>query len=170
MLKQRIFEEYRLTQTTLQDCFKFKQTTSCKIAGSSNVDTQMISEKHKRNKLNNMEAGCRCKKGATQGSDNKKRKRGPPKLPPKDQKHTNNLLIKKSAHSSNGLIKQSSQTPPRSPTKRKQGHEQNQEQNPTVWGLCKVCGDTQSKHIHYGGRSCRSCRAFFRRSVERYQR
>ena len=30
---------------------------------------------------------------------------------------------------------------------------------------CKVCGDIASTHVHYGGRSCQSCRAFFRRSV-----
>ena len=32
--------------------------------------------------------------------------------------------------------------------------------------LCKVCGDIESKFVHYGGRSCESCRAFFRRTVE----
>ena len=31
--------------------------------------------------------------------------------------------------------------------------------------LCGVCGDKASKFIHYGGRSCQSCRAFFRRTV-----
>ena len=31
-------------------------------------------------------------------------------------------------------------------------------------GMCKVCGGgRESKHIHYGGKSCHSCRAFFRR-------
>ena len=30
---------------------------------------------------------------------------------------------------------------------------------------CGVCGDKASKFIHYGGRSCQSCRAFFRRTV-----
>ena len=32
---------------------------------------------------------------------------------------------------------------------------------------CKVCGDESSKFIHYGGRCCQSCRAFFRRTVEK---
>ena len=32
---------------------------------------------------------------------------------------------------------------------------------------CRVCGDEASKFIHYGGRSCQSCRAFFRRTVEK---
>ena len=32
---------------------------------------------------------------------------------------------------------------------------------------CRVCGDESSKFIHYGGRSCQSCRAFFRRTVEK---
>ena len=32
-------------------------------------------------------------------------------------------------------------------------------------GGCNVCGDKASKYCHYGGRSCQSCRAFFRRSV-----
>ena len=36
--------------------------------------------------------------------------------------------------------------------------------------LCKVCGDISSKFIHYGGRSCQSCRAFFRRTVEKSKR
>ena len=35
-----------------------------------------------------------------------------------------------------------------------------------VSAFCKVCGDKASLHVHYGGRSCASCRAFFRRSVE----
>ena len=35
---------------------------------------------------------------------------------------------------------------------------------------CQVCGDAASKYIHYGGRSCQSCRAFFRRSVVKYAR
>ena len=36
--------------------------------------------------------------------------------------------------------------------------------------ICKVCGDSASAHIHYGGRSCPSCRAFFRRSVQKFSR
>ena len=36
--------------------------------------------------------------------------------------------------------------------------------------LCPVCGDTASSHTHYGGRSCASCRAFFRRSVIKQSR
>ena len=30
---------------------------------------------------------------------------------------------------------------------------------------CPICGDKASTHVHYGGTSCHSCRAFFRRSV-----
>ena len=33
--------------------------------------------------------------------------------------------------------------------------------------LCGVCGDKATKFIHYGGRGCQSCRAFFRRTVEK---
>ena len=36
--------------------------------------------------------------------------------------------------------------------------------------LCPICGDTASSHMHYGGRSCTSCRAFFRRSVLKQSR
>ena len=35
---------------------------------------------------------------------------------------------------------------------------------------CKICGDKASKHIHYGGKSCHSCRAFFRRCVNKFKR
>ena len=31
--------------------------------------------------------------------------------------------------------------------------------------VCPACNDKASIHVHYGGRSCHSCRAFFRRSV-----
>ena len=31
---------------------------------------------------------------------------------------------------------------------------------------CPICGCEASRHIHYGGRGCPSCRAFFRRSVQ----
>ena len=40
----------------------------------------------------------------------------------------------------------------------------------TIPESCKVCGDVASIHIHYGGRSCQSCRAFFRRSVVKFSR
>lgn len=32
--------------------------------------------------------------------------------------------------------------------------------------LCPVCGNEAGKHVHYGGKACTSCRAFFRRSVQ----
>ena len=36
--------------------------------------------------------------------------------------------------------------------------------------LCKVCSDKAGKHHYYGGKSCKSCRQFFRRSVKSYRR
>ena len=30
---------------------------------------------------------------------------------------------------------------------------------------CLVCGDEAIRHVHYGGRCCFSCKAFFRRAV-----
>ena len=36
--------------------------------------------------------------------------------------------------------------------------------------LCKVCSDKAGKHRYYGGKSCKSCRQFFRRSVKSYRR
>ena len=34
--------------------------------------------------------------------------------------------------------------------------------------VCGACGDKATKFTHYGGRSCQSCRAFFRRTVEKF--
>ena len=34
--------------------------------------------------------------------------------------------------------------------------------------LCKVCGDKTGAHHYYGGRSSLGCRAFFRRSVKKF--
>ena len=31
--------------------------------------------------------------------------------------------------------------------------------------MCKVCEENSAIHLHYGGRSCLSCKAFFRRAV-----
>jgi retinoid X receptor beta len=32
---------------------------------------------------------------------------------------------------------------------------------------CSICGDLAPDHMHYGGVACFSCRAFFRRSVDK---
>jgi hypothetical protein len=40
------------------------------------------------------------------------------------------------------------------------------EQLPRSFLVCPICGNEAGKHIHYGGRACTSCRAFFRRSVQ----
>lgn len=47
--------------------------------------------------------------------------------------------------------------------------------NPNVSGIearvvdvntvCLICGDKAIRHVHYGGRCCFSCKAFFRRAV-----
>eukprot|EP00095_Tigriopus_kingsejongensis_P005971 maker-scaffold48_size466083-snap-gene-1.23 protein:Tk05971 transcript:maker-scaffold48_size466083-snap-gene-1.23-mRNA-1 annotation:"retinoid x" len=36
---------------------------------------------------------------------------------------------------------------------------------PHVKTVCLVCGDEAIRHVHYGGRCCFSCKAFFRRAV-----
>ena len=36
--------------------------------------------------------------------------------------------------------------------------------------ICPVCGDNATKYVHYNGRSCQSCRAFFRRSSNKFSR
>ncbi len=40
--------------------------------------------------------------------------------------------------------------------------EQQQQQHSLL--ICPICGNEAGKHVHYGGRACTSCRAFFRRS------
>ena len=35
---------------------------------------------------------------------------------------------------------------------------------------CKVCAEPAGQHVYYGAKSCQSCRAFFRRSVEAFTR
>ena len=32
--------------------------------------------------------------------------------------------------------------------------------------LCRICGDSAVRHVHYGGHCCFSCKAFFRRVTE----
>ena len=31
---------------------------------------------------------------------------------------------------------------------------------------CQICGDSAAIHIHYGAKTCFSCRSFFRRSIQ----
>ena len=46
-------------------------------------------------------------------------------------------------------------------------HSSTQSMDPN--GMCKVCGGgRESKHVHYGGKSCHSCRAFFRRMAKTF--
>ena len=35
---------------------------------------------------------------------------------------------------------------------------------------CKVCGNEADRYVYYGGKSCASCRGFFRRSVVQFSR
>ena len=53
---------------------------------------------------------------------------------------------------------------------RKSANAQHAEKHNEKIARCKVCGNKATKHVHYGGRSCGSCRAFFRRSVIKYYR
>ena len=50
------------------------------------------------------------------------------------------------------------------------GAETNSVEEQTKLDLCNVCGDVASKHTYFGGRSCPSCRQFFRRSVILFRR
>ena len=43
---------------------------------------------------------------------------------------------------------------------------QSHNQAPAVLNACHVCKEEAGKHCYYGGQSCTSCRAFFRRSVQ----
>ena len=36
--------------------------------------------------------------------------------------------------------------------------------------FCLICGEISGKHLYYGGQSCQSCKAFFRRSVQTVKR
>ena len=38
--------------------------------------------------------------------------------------------------------------------------------NKELTDTCRICGDKGSSYNHYGGKSCCSCRAFFKRTVE----
>lgn len=40
-----------------------------------------------------------------------------------------------------------------------------QQQNVEGKILCRICGDSAVRHVHYGGHCCFSCKAFFRRAV-----
>ena len=53
---------------------------------------------------------------------------------------------------------------PNEPKKRRRGRTRGA--GPTLLP-CSVCGDTAPDHMHYGGVACFSCRAFFRRSVDK---
>ena len=39
-----------------------------------------------------------------------------------------------------------------------------------ITDTCRICGDKGSSYNHYGGKSCFSCRAFFKRTVEQRYR
>ena len=50
------------------------------------------------------------------------------------------------------------------------GAEANSVEEQTKLDLCNVCGDVAGKHTYFGGKSCPSCRQFFRRSVILFRR
>ena len=76
-------------------------------------------------------------------------------------------VIKKKTHSKTNKNLKKNLKEATKPIKIDERVKENEENNST---LCKVCGDTATKYIHYGGRSCASCRAFFRRSAESAKR
>ena len=49
--------------------------------------------------------------------------------------------------------------------KTEEDQQQHQQQHHSLL-ICPICGNEAGKHVHYGGRACTSCRAFFRRSVQ----
>ena len=56
---------------------------------------------------------------------------------------------------------------PLTKSRNNQGSNDDEVENTTElnYSSCKVCGDLASDHSHYGGKSCYSCRIFFKRSV-----
>lgn len=60
----------------------------------------------------------------------------------------------------------SSSPPSGSPEKSSKGASSSSSSEPKEKKCCAICGDAITKHncIHYGGLSCYSCRAFFRRA------
>ena len=81
-------------------------------------------------------------------------------------KESRKVIMKKSNSKKNKNLKKNLKKATKS-IKMDERVKENEESNST---LCKVCGDTATKYIHYGGRSCASCRAFFRRSAESAKR
>ena len=159
-------EEWGFTRMKLRDCLDFNSPLRT-LVRSPDVLVKSSPEKIEEDQPNSNDTRI-CHTKRSPRNSHKHRKRRNSERNQMDRKNSSKLSAKNRSKVLRNPSKNNCHLS--ASYKLQEKHEPENVVTMNILDRCKVCGDKVSKHVHYGGRSCNSCRAFFRRSVEIYHR